>query len=107
MKVVWRDGKFVVATFSGREAKLERAVRELFDRYDIAYKQYYWANVKCFRSKRYDFCLPTIHTLVEVDGECWYSLPDNIDNDQYKLTLALAAGYNLVHVSSAWQLAMN
>lgn len=49
--------------------------------------------------KVYDFYLPRIKTLIEVDGDYWHSLPENIKNDKIKDSIAENWGFTLIRIT--------
>lgn len=96
MKARWASGAMTGVTFTKSETSLERTARQAFEKLKLAFKQKYWINVKGWNPKEYDFYLPDLHLLIEVDGTYWHSLPENVANDEYKDRLALQAGYALL-----------
>lgn len=51
--------------------------------------------------KVYDFYIPQIQLLIEVDGDYWHSLPENIENDAIKNQIAEDYGLKLVRFSES------
>lgn len=70
------------------ESSLEKRVRCVLDELNIGYVHPYWANAPGWKQKQYDFFIPEFNLLIEVDGEYWHSLQENIQNDHYKNDLA-------------------
>lgn len=53
-----------------------------------------------FLGKKYDFYLPSLDLLVEVDGEYWHRMPASIKNDKEKHSTCLHYRRQLVRISS-------
>ena len=52
------------------------------------------------QNKYYDFYIPTLHLLVEVDGEYWHRMVPAIKNDLEKHVLAKELKYNLLRITN-------
>jgi very-short-patch-repair endonuclease len=78
------------------ESSLERKVRSVLDKLCIEYVHPFWANAEGWKQKQYDFFIPDLNLLIEVDGTYWHSQQHNIDNDRYKDHLAKFLGKDLI-----------
>lgn len=91
--------------YQPKTSKLEKRfeiqiLKPLCDKYDIEYQSQYR-----LKNKYYDFCIPSLNLIIEVDG-VYYHAKDrsnlnemqkrNIKNDNYKNKLAMKYGKKLV-----------
>lgn len=98
MKERWKNGLITSTTFRPKETSLEKIARQALEELGIKFKSKFWINIKGYSPKEYDFYIPSLNLLLEVDGEYWHSLPKNIENDKYKNELAKVAGYRLLRI---------
>jgi very-short-patch-repair endonuclease len=85
-------------TFRPKETSLEKIARQALEELGIKFKSKFWINIKGYSPKEYDFYIPSLNLLLEIDGEYWHSLPKNVKNDKYKDELAKIAGYKLLRI---------
>lgn len=92
------------ALFSATVTSIEATVRDYFESISLDYEMQFKLD-----SKYYDFYLPTMNCLLEVDGDYWhaYGVNDNDlseaqaknrNNDLYKDALAAKHGYDIIRV---------
>lgn len=98
MKERWKNGTIISTTFRPKETSLEKIARQALEELGINFKSKFWINIKGYSPKEYDFYIPSLNLLLEIDGEYWHSLPKNIENDKYKNDLAKVAGYKLLRI---------
>lgn len=89
--------------------KPEIKFKELLDLNKIEYKHQYSVQWKKGWKKWYDFYIPCLNLLIEIDGTYWHGkgLKDSELNEQQlqsrlndkqKMKLALESGYNIIHI---------
>lgn len=96
------------ALVNQKETSIEIKFKEILEKYDIKYKQYYKVNYKD-SYKEYDFLLVNFNILVEIDGDFWHANPVyynkenlveiqkiNLINDELKNNLAINLGYSII-----------
>ncbi len=98
MKQKWADGKYTGTTFCSKETCLEKTTRIAIENSGLSFKVKFWLNKKGWKAKEYDFYIPSLHLLIEVDGDYWHSLPENVKNDKYKNRFAEHMGYQLLRI---------
>lgn len=83
-------------TFPNRE---KTSLEQKFEQFLIANNLSFESQF-VFHNKKYDFYIPMLDLLVEVDGEYWHRRPSSIKNDVEKHTICLQEKQNLVRISS-------
>lgn len=57
---------------------------------------------KLFYRHVYDFYLPDVNTVIEVDGEYWHGLPGAQQKDNKANYVAINSGYRVIRLSEKW-----
>lgn len=91
-----------------KETSIEFKFKELLEKHNIKYKQYFKINYKD-SFKEYDFLLINFNILIEIDGDFWHANPMyydkenlleiqkiNLINDNLKNDLAISSGYSIL-----------
>lgn len=78
----------------GRKTNLEKRFIDFLVENQIEYKFQF-----LLEGKYYDFFLPILNLLVEVDGEYWHRMPKAIKNDLEKHIIAKSLGYKILRIT--------
>lgn len=81
----------------GKKTSLEKRFESFLVENKIEYCFQYFLN-----GKYYDFFLPSLNLLVEVDGEYWHRLPAAIKNDIEKHIIAKESGNKILRLTEKW-----
>jgi very-short-patch-repair endonuclease len=79
----------------GKITSLEKRFILFLEQHNIQYNFQFFLD-----GKYYDFYIPTLHLLVEVDGEYWHRMVPAIKNDLEKHVLAKELKYNLLRITN-------
>lgn len=78
----------------GKMTSLEKRFIDFLTEHNIEYKFQH-----LLEGKNYDFFLPSLNLLVEVDGEYWHRMPQAIKNDIEKHIIAKTLDYKLLRIT--------
>lgn len=78
----------------GKKTNIEKRFISFLHTNSILYEYQYFLNGKYF-----DFYIPLMNLLVEVDGEYWHRFPQAIKNDLEKHVIAKEAGFKLLRLT--------
>jgi very-short-patch-repair endonuclease len=84
-----------VSTPLKTNTSIERACATFLDEHNIVYHQQYLLD-----GKMYDFYIPDLNLLVEVDGEYWHTLSSSMKNDIEKHQIAYRHDKKLLRIST-------
>lgn len=85
---------------------IEQRLIDMLVKYNIDYKYQFLIQTKKYRTDGklfyrhvYDFFIPSVNLIIEVDGEYWHGLPGEKDKDTRNSYIANDQGYNIIRMS--------
>ena len=83
-----------------KNSKLELKFKEFLSKNNLMYEhQYIIYDINYTGAWTYDFYIPSLNLLVEMDGEYWHRKPETLNRDIIKNKLAEKNGKSLVRIS--------
>jgi very-short-patch-repair endonuclease len=84
----------------GKVTRCEQAIIDVLEENDIEYKREQRSSKRIENAYRFfDFIVPSLNLIIEVDGEFWHRQEDRVKIDELKMQDALSSGYSFLRLS--------